>query len=76
MGWGGGTEIFDNVVEALKDLSWNWVREEYHEDFMEPLKRLVTVLEKQDWDNHQESNYWDHPVVGKILGNDLEEDDD
>lgn len=76
MGWSGGAEIFDAVVEELKDLSWRWVREEYHEDFMEPLKGLLATLEKQDWDNHQESNYWDHPMVGKILGNEFEEADE
>lgn len=77
MGWSGGTDIFDAVVEELKDLSWDWVREDYHEDFMEPLKELLVVLESQDWDNQCESEYWDHPVIGKILGNpQLGEDSD
>ncbi len=65
----GGTEIFDAAAYELRELSWRWVRTEDHEDFMEPLKRLVAVLEAQDWDNNNESNYWDDPVIGKILGN-------
>lgn len=74
MGWGGGTEIFDTVVEELKDLSYRWTGDEYHEDFMEPLKNLLVVLEEMDYDNACESSYYDHPVIGKILGNDFYED--
>lgn len=48
MGWSGGTEIFDTVVIELSELSHNWVREDYHEAFMEPLVRLLAVLEDQD----------------------------
>ena len=69
MGWSGGTEIFDAVVEELKDLSYRWTRDEYHVDFMEPLKALLVVLEDKDWDNACESSYYDHPVIGEILGN-------
>ncbi len=76
MGWSGGTEIFDAVVSELRDLSHRWVAKDYHVDFMEPLKTLVIVLEDQDWDTLNESAYWDHPVIGKILGNNDPNEDD
>lgn len=43
---------------------------------MEPLKVLVARLEDQDWDVPDESSYWTHPIIGKILGNKFEEGDD
>lgn len=69
MGWSGGTDIFDEVVAELQELSYRWTRTENHEDFLVPLKELLLVLEDQDWDNKCESDYYDDPVIGKILGN-------
>lgn len=66
MGWSGGTDIFDEVA---------WYVEPYlhNEDFRPFVERtliqLLSALRKQDWDNKCESNYYDDPVIGKILGN-------
>ena len=70
MGWSSGTEIFDAMAEELTNLSIDWTAVDYHESFMEPLIRLNKILSNLDWDNQCESNYWEHPVIGKILGND------
>ena len=75
MGWSGGTEIFDCVAAELEELSYKWTRVYNHEGFMEPLHSLVDLLEGRDWDAHQESDYYDHPVIGKILGNTFEGED-
>jgi hypothetical protein len=75
MGWGGGTEIFDQVADDIIDVSWNWTRESKHEDVVIPLlTKLYWVLSDKDWDNECESKYWDDPVIGKILGNTFEEE--
>ena len=76
MGWSGGTEIFDGVTAELIELSHKWTGQDNHVDFMEPLKVLVARLEDQDWDVPDESSYWTHPIIGKILGNKFEEGDD
>ncbi len=76
MGWSGGTEIFDCVVDAL-DNSLDIVYCPQHTDeaYMNlVLKPLLRVLEDQDWDTQNESTYWTHPIIGKILGNTLEEE--
>jgi len=75
MGWSGGTEIFDKVASELEELSWRWVREYNHEDFMVPLTNLYLTLCSLDWDTESESRYWNHDVIGKILGNTFEEGD-
>lgn len=75
MGWSGGTDVFDVMAAELEEQSWCWTREYNHCEFMEPLLALVAVLDDLDWDNHSESQYWDHPIIGKILGNNFEEVD-
>ncbi len=61
MGWTGGTEIFDSVVEAtINYIPENKQREVY--------KDVIGVLEGGDWDTQCESEYADHPVIGKLLG--------
>ena len=72
MGWSGGTEIFDTVAKELIELSHKWTGRDFHEDFMEPLKALLFVLEDKDWGNACESEYWDNPVIGAILGNEFD----
>lgn len=76
MGWGGGTEIFDAVAKVLEPFCDENEYIEEQELAEDVLYSLLFELEKQDWDNHQESNYWDHPVVGKILGNEFEDEDE
>lgn len=72
MGWGRGTQIFDQVVEDLLELTteYNISGEE-----IPALMNLYKVLSELDWDNECESDYWNHPVIGKILGNTFEEED-
>lgn len=61
MGWGGGTQIFDTVVRALKTTQ---IPDEKQEHI---LWNLLDVLEDQDWDNHSESDYWDDPDVKYVI---------
>lgn len=74
MGWSGGTEIFDCVASNLiliKHCDNHTVID------WQPINLLLTelcrTLEDQDWDNHSESTYWTHPIIGKILGNTFKE---
>lgn len=67
MGWSGGTEIFDEVAWYVEPYLYN----ENFKPFVErTLIQLLSALRKQDWDDKCESNYWDHPIIGEILGND------
>lgn len=78
MGWGGGTEIFDAVADELLEYNAQLTGgTDYisHFGVIKPLKNLYKVLCKKDWDNACESKYWDHPVIGKILGNTFESDE-
>ena len=74
MGWNGGTQIFDTVANEL-DYLRNYVSLPQHSEgdyFKAVLVPLLCTLEDMDWDNHQESDYWEHPIVGAILGNEVE----
>ena len=57
MGWSGGTEIFDTVV---KDVLEEKSKEEI-------IKNLLDALTDLDWDNVDESYYFDHPIVFKVI---------
>ena len=74
MGWSGGTEIFDCVLSKMDSISQDY--EIQHSALLILAEELVKVLEDQDWDVPEESNYWTHPIIGKILGNTFEEEDD
>lgn len=67
MGWGGGTRIFDTVVQELSKLSLEKTGEKFNAEYMKPLVKLLDVLEDHDWDNACESTYYRNKVVGKIL---------
>jgi len=70
MGWANGTEIFDKVVKSLLEGD-----EELNSDkSITVIKVLVEALEDRDWDCQYESNYWSHYIIGRILGNDFEEE--
>lgn len=71
MGWGRGTEIFDQVAEDLLAHENGWVKDY----IIEILTNLNTQLSDLDWDTECESKYWDHPVIGKILGNPFDEEE-
>lgn len=61
MGWCSATVIFDNVCDALlKDEG----KKQSPED---TLRALAVALEDGDWDCQMDSDYWDHPVVEKIM---------
>lgn len=63
MGWCSGTVIFDRMCTAILDKHWKF-RDESVE---EVLTELAKTLEDEDWDCQQDSGYWDHPVVHRIM---------
>lgn len=62
MGWGGGTDIFDCVVEDLIEVGVN------KEDFDYIVYNLYLQLCNQDWDNLCESKYYMDEQVMEALG--------
>ena len=74
MGWSGGAEIFDRVARDLM-----YIHDSVYDtdipmyQVLNVLSNLKSVLEYQDWDTQNESAYWNHPIIGKILGNTFEE---
>jgi hypothetical protein len=68
MGMSKGTEIFDPVVCSMVDQLG--VGEALD---LKTIKILVQSLWDLDWDTESESHFWEHPVIGKILGNTFEE---
>ena len=79
MGWSGGTDVFDQVASDLLEADYNWrnIQKDLDDSIViTPLKNLHKVLSHDlDWDNEGESRYWDHPVIGLILGNTFESDE-
>ena len=61
MGWGGGTQIFDTVVEALRKAKVT------DKQFKTVIVNLNEVLGWQDWDNLCESDYYDDPQIKDIF---------
>jgi len=59
MGWCSATEIFDNVCDSLLG--------DFPKSPEDTIKELLTVLEDMDWDCQNDSAYWDHPVVQKVM---------
>jgi hypothetical protein len=72
MGWCGGTEIFDQVADDLISASYDHFGSMKHQFVITPLENLYEVLSDLDWDCECESDYYDHPEIGKILGNTFE----
>lgn len=60
MGWCSGTIIFDDVCSALLDSKGKI-------DKKAIIKRVVKSLEESDWDCHQDSEYWDDPLVQEVM---------
>ena len=60
MGWGSATVIFDNVCKSLLKVDKQLTVEE-------TICSLVIELENADWDCQQDSDYWNHPIVQKIM---------
>ena len=63
MGWNGGTEIFDTVVEDLLSLQEDVA--EYCA--IQVLANLYNSLIEKDWDNISESEYLNEPIVRQAL---------
>ena len=76
MGWSGGTEIFDLVADELMILHIKDYRPISLLEVVNPLYPLNKKLEDMDWDNQNESKYYDHPVIGRILGNKFEDEEE
>lgn len=78
MGWGGGTEVFDLVADELIENNNVYSDGNYYGGMVvDPLVKLYRLLGySMDWDNEQDSKYWDDPVIGRILGNTFEEDEE
>ena len=64
MGWCSGTPIFDTVCEEVLELK---VSQSIKERI---LTKLIEAMEDQDWDCQYDSDYWNDPLVGSLLGND------
>lgn len=65
MGWSTGTDIFDTVAEHLLDAEADLNVTE------RVLEHLYDIMKGRfDWDTQDESEYWEHPMIGPILGND------
>ena len=61
MSWGGGTQIFDVVVNNL-------FKHELEPVIIKDIViNLLDVLESQDWDNVGESSYFDDPLIKFVL---------
>ena len=71
MGWGSGEQVFDVVAGSV--LSVSYLRKE---DVVTILTKVESVLSMLDWDCQNESRYWEDPVIGKILGNRFDDDND
>ena len=59
MGWCSGTKLFDDLCSVFFDPKLT--------DFGVILKRIIVAFEDMDWDCHQDSDYWDTPVVQKAM---------
>lgn len=59
MGWGSGVYVFDAIcAELLTDKPI---------DKRNAIKALINALEDGDWDTHQDSEYYDDPIVQDVL---------
>lgn len=73
MGWCSGTDIFDAVAKLILS------KDEVSEEEIQVLKTLVDALEDGDWDCQGDSDFYEHPIVQRIMRElhpDWYEDDD
>jgi hypothetical protein len=66
MGWCSATEIFDTVAEVVLDNDSIPVKKQE-----EVIERLYSILRVHDWDCQWDSGYADHPIVKKLLDEEL-----
>ena len=60
MGWCSGTVIFDGVLDEV-------LKKDGKPDVEAVVRTLVAALEDGDWDCQQDSEYWSHPIVRKVM---------
>ena len=60
MGWCSATGIFDDICSAIFD-------KDGYIEIEDVIKTLIEVLELNDWDCQTDSEFYDHPVVNKVL---------
>ncbi|MFH1184527.1 MAG: hypothetical protein V1755_05750 [Chloroflexota bacterium] len=63
MGRCSATEVFDPVACLLLDPDSDLSTE----NIQSILERLIVALEDYDWDCQQDSEYYNHPTVQKIM---------
>lgn len=67
MGWCSGTDIFDAVAGPLLkklDAPTSDIDAKFIEEILET---LFEALQWNDWDCEADSDYWEHPVVQKMV---------
>lgn len=66
MGWASGQDIFDPITKEILKLNIP------KDTKARILAKFIDLLKDQDWDTESDSDYWDHPVVGKLLKGPIE----
>jgi hypothetical protein len=75
MGWSSGTAVFDRVMGAIIQVVTD--ADDSYDTFVDVddvYNEIVDAFRDADWDNLCESEYYNHPIVGKYLK--IEEDED
>lgn len=65
MGWCSVTTVFDAVAKFVLDPNMPEVITD--EMKYEALNTLATMLEENDWDCQSDSDYYNHPIVQRIM---------
>lgn len=61
MGWCSGTDIFDRIAEKVLG------SELPEKSQLEIIDTLVDALEDGDWDCQSDSDYFEHPIVQRVM---------
>jgi hypothetical protein len=61
MGWCSGTLIFDKMAEFVINSPQSEVQK------VATLAYLAESLENEDWDCQQDSRFYDHPIVKRVM---------
>jgi len=62
MGWSNGTEIFDQTMKTVLEQKLS------DKSTLEIAEVLKNALQNEDWDTEDESEYYEHPVIGEVFG--------
>jgi hypothetical protein len=60
MGWASGTDVFDAVAGEILGETGAVSRTRV-------IRALVEALEDNDWDTQNESEFYDHPIVRRVM---------